>query len=182
MDCSPPSSSVRGISQARILKWVAISFFRVSSRPRDQTCISCIGRQIDSLLLGHQRSPRSMIRKTLMTRTLRSLELLCLYWGGRLWLPETSLCFTHFIPLFLILRKETGLLGLLDCKFLEQKREVRIWGGCECQREGDPPLDWGASGDCWVCCIVVPLLLLCPHSRLALRPWTEIVVWSSQQG
>ena len=27
LDCSPPSSSVRGISQARILEWVAISFF-----------------------------------------------------------------------------------------------------------------------------------------------------------
>ena len=26
MDCSPPGSSVRGISQARILEWVAISF------------------------------------------------------------------------------------------------------------------------------------------------------------
>ena len=28
MDCSPPGSSVRGISQARILQWVAISFSR----------------------------------------------------------------------------------------------------------------------------------------------------------
>ena len=27
MDCSPPSSSVRGILQARTLEWVAISFF-----------------------------------------------------------------------------------------------------------------------------------------------------------
>ena len=26
MDCSPPGSSVHGISQARILEWVAISF------------------------------------------------------------------------------------------------------------------------------------------------------------
>ena len=31
MDCSPPGSSVHGISQARILKWIAISFFRGSS-------------------------------------------------------------------------------------------------------------------------------------------------------
>ena len=35
MDCSPPSSSVHRISQARILEWVAISFSRGSSRPRD---------------------------------------------------------------------------------------------------------------------------------------------------
>ena len=37
MDCSPPGSSVHGILQARILEWVAISFSRGSSRPRDQT-------------------------------------------------------------------------------------------------------------------------------------------------
>ena len=42
MDCSPPGSSVHGISQARILEWVAISFSRGSSWPRDQTWVSCI--------------------------------------------------------------------------------------------------------------------------------------------
>ena len=31
VDCSPPGSSVYGISQARILEWVAVSFFRGSS-------------------------------------------------------------------------------------------------------------------------------------------------------
>ena len=42
MDCIPPISSVHGISQARILEWVAISFSRGSSQSRDQTRISCI--------------------------------------------------------------------------------------------------------------------------------------------
>ena len=48
MDCSPPGSSVRGIFQAGILEWVAISFSRGSfpSQLRDQTPISCIGRWI----------------------------------------------------------------------------------------------------------------------------------------
>ena len=44
MDCSLPGSSVHGILQARILKWVAISFCMGSSWPRDQThafCVSC---------------------------------------------------------------------------------------------------------------------------------------------
>ena len=36
MDCSPPDSSVHGISQARVLEWAAISFSKGSSRPRDQ--------------------------------------------------------------------------------------------------------------------------------------------------
>ena len=49
MDCSLPASSVHGISQARILESVAISFSRGSFQPRDQTCvfyISCTGRQV----------------------------------------------------------------------------------------------------------------------------------------
>ena len=45
-DYSRPGSSVHGISQARILEWVAISFSRGSSQLRDQTPVSCIGRQI----------------------------------------------------------------------------------------------------------------------------------------
>ena len=39
MDCDPPGSSVHGISQARILEWVAISSSRGSSWPRDRTRI-----------------------------------------------------------------------------------------------------------------------------------------------
>ena len=46
MDCSPPGYSIHGISQARILEWVAISFSKGSSWPRDWTFISCIGRQV----------------------------------------------------------------------------------------------------------------------------------------
>ena len=42
MDCSSPGSSVHEILQARILEWVAISFSRGSSRPRDQIQVSCI--------------------------------------------------------------------------------------------------------------------------------------------
>ena len=42
MDCSLPGSSVHGILQARILEWVAISFSRGSSRPRDWTRVSRI--------------------------------------------------------------------------------------------------------------------------------------------
>ena len=42
MDCSLSGSTVHGIAQAGILEWVAISYLRESSRPRDRTCISCI--------------------------------------------------------------------------------------------------------------------------------------------
>ena len=49
MGCSPLGSTDHGIFQARILEWVASSFSRESSRPREQTwvsCVSCIGRRI----------------------------------------------------------------------------------------------------------------------------------------
>ena len=42
MDCSLPGSSVHGIFQAMVLEWIAISFSRWSSRPRDWTRVSCI--------------------------------------------------------------------------------------------------------------------------------------------
>ena len=38
----PPGSSVHGILQARILKWVAVPFSRGSSQPRGQNWVSCI--------------------------------------------------------------------------------------------------------------------------------------------
>ena len=48
MDCSLPGSSIHGILQATVLEWVAISFSRGSSQPRDQTRVSCIaGRRFN---------------------------------------------------------------------------------------------------------------------------------------
>ena len=48
VDYSPPGFSVHEILQARILEWAAIPFSRGSSPPRDQTWVSCIGRQIQT--------------------------------------------------------------------------------------------------------------------------------------
>ena len=42
MDCSPSGCSYHGISQARILEWVAVSSSRGSSLPRDQIHASCL--------------------------------------------------------------------------------------------------------------------------------------------
>ena len=56
MDCSPLSFSVHGISQAKILEWVAISSSRGSSRPTDRTRV-VLHWQADSLLLTHLGSP-----------------------------------------------------------------------------------------------------------------------------
>ena len=42
MDCSLPGSSVHGIFQAIVLEWIAISFSKESSQPRDRTRVSHI--------------------------------------------------------------------------------------------------------------------------------------------
>ena len=56
MDCSPPGSSVHGIFQARVLEWVATSFSRGSSQPRDQTQVSRIVDALPSEPLGKSSS------------------------------------------------------------------------------------------------------------------------------
>ena len=53
LDCSLPGSSLHGIFQARILEWVAISFSKGSSPPRDQTWVFCVAED----QLSNQRSP-----------------------------------------------------------------------------------------------------------------------------
>ena len=72
MDCSPPSSSVHGILQARILEWVAAPSSRGSSRPGDRThisSISCIGRRV----LYHQRH-REAHQRNKMVLFIKQIE------------------------------------------------------------------------------------------------------------
>ena len=45
-DCSPPGSFIHGIFQARIVEWVAISFSRRSSQPRDRALVSHISGRL----------------------------------------------------------------------------------------------------------------------------------------
>ena len=89
MNYSTPVYLVHGISQARIQEWVAISFSRGSSQPRNWTCVSCIGRQI----LYHWATREALI-----------LFILVIFFGGLYWfvsayekLPISwlSILFTH---------------------------------------------------------------------------------------
>ena len=80
MDCSLPGSSIHGIFQARILQWVAISFSKRSSQPRDWTQVSrIVGRRFtvwatrEGLMLklklqsfGHLMWRTDSLEKTLM--------------------------------------------------------------------------------------------------------------------
>ena len=62
MDYSPSVSSVHGILQARILEWVAISFSRGSSWPRNRTLVSCIaGRFLTDWATSEALSTHSLL-------------------------------------------------------------------------------------------------------------------------
>ena len=60
MDCSTPGSSVHGISQARILEWVAISFSR-GIFPTQGSNLCLLHWQVDYLVLSDQGSPQTPV-------------------------------------------------------------------------------------------------------------------------
>ena len=74
VDCSLPGSSIHGVLQARILEWVAISFCRGSSRPRDQIWVSRIpGRHFN--LWAAREAP--YIRSVQFSSVPQSCSTLC---------------------------------------------------------------------------------------------------------
>ena len=60
VDCSTPGSSMHGISQARILEWVTISFSRGSSQPRSRTQVSCIAGRFFTVWVTRDKNQRSI--------------------------------------------------------------------------------------------------------------------------
>ena len=110
MDCSLSGSSVHGIFQAKVLVWVAISFSRGSSRPRDWTQVSCIaGRFFYHLSHIHQSSVTGSFPK--------------LTPKNELWLFPFS-CFFHFSS-HMILKGSFLPFSLwnISCKALNQQRK-----------------------------------------------------------
>ena len=82
MNYSLPSTSVHGISQARILEWIAISSSKGSSQSKDQTWVSWSHSwKVNSLPLCHRGSPNEAM--------LLLLLLLLLSRFSHVWLCET---------------------------------------------------------------------------------------------
>ena len=77
MGYSPPDS-VHGISQARMLEWVAISSSRGSSRPRDRTWVSCIASRFFTVKLQRKFSQLNLVGESIillhMLRIITSIE------------------------------------------------------------------------------------------------------------
>ena len=90
-NCSPPSSSVHGILQAKILEWVAIPFSKGSSWLWDQTWVSHVAGRffivwtnreapIDSfasLKSGHLTGCFSEYKNTIIERNVFCLMIFC---------------------------------------------------------------------------------------------------------
>ena len=85
MHCRLPGSSVLRISQARLLEWVAISFSRGSSLPRDGTHFSCVVRQI----LYHWVTGRALEAST------RSIIMKYSSFLWRIFMRDPQQCWNH---------------------------------------------------------------------------------------
>ena len=79
MDCSPPSSSVHGILQARILEWVVIPFSRGSSQPRDRTHVSSISGRFFTIRATREAQSllTCMLSYSVQPHGLQLAKLLC---------------------------------------------------------------------------------------------------------
>ena len=75
IDGSPLGSLVPGILQARILEWVAISFSRGSSRPRDWIRVSCIAGRF----FTHWAMREVYHLKVVIVQNCPSLEIIPVY-------------------------------------------------------------------------------------------------------
>ena len=112
MHCSPPGSFVRGISQARILEWVAISFCRESSQPRDWTHICIIGRFFTTEPPGEARGSLDA-DLTVKLKSLKNFErvhsrILLQNWSREQFLFSFTFWPCHAARGILILRPRTG--------------------------------------------------------------------------
>ena len=88
MDYSPPGSSVHGISQARIVEWVAISFSRGSSQPRDWARVSRMAGGFKAVCVAN-------LRKQTWDRTwkrlLRDHDLCFEVWEAPFWMVSCNI-------------------------------------------------------------------------------------------
>ena len=117
MDGSTPGSPLHGILQARTLEQVAISFFRVSSQPRDQTSVSCLAG------IFFTSEPPGNPHLTSINSVFSSLDISLLGWefGGKVSVEE--FCFLAIICQKIQL-VPISLLFLLSCLLTESLTET----------------------------------------------------------
>ena len=77
VDCSLPGSSVHGIFQAIVLEWIAISFSRGSSRPRDRTWVSLIVDRCFTIWATREVRAQWYVYAAAAAKSLQSCPTLC---------------------------------------------------------------------------------------------------------
>ena len=135
MDCSPPDSPVRGISQARILEWVAISFSKESS-----LTISCTARH--TLPLSHLGSPLCgraghkqggwKSSEPILPNSVSYTFFKKRYFPGRVmqscifksWNKHFINLFIHQIPMHLLFPRQQELVSWLTCLAKQWFQEI----------------------------------------------------------
>ena len=142
MDCSLPGLSVHGISQARILEWVAISSSRGSSQPRDQICVSCVSGTERWIL--YQGTIRLVFKADIFpSALLGALESLLGFSGSvfvdapllagsqpLLWASTHTLLGSHCTFRGILKQPQNGrplILGALYCKNIWCPADVGAW-------------------------------------------------------
>ena len=90
MDCSLPGFPVHGIFQARIMEWVAISFSRGSSQPRDRTQVSHTAGRHFTLWTTGEEYHRPYVTSNFLWSFLRLQASLVLFLAPSLGFDEAS--------------------------------------------------------------------------------------------
>ena len=115
MDSSPPGSSVHRTLQARILQWVALSFSRGSSRPRDRTSVSCIA---GGFFIAEPAGNQSLVSRGPRDTDFEFGEKTCLVCLNNTLAPSSLWMGHPFLKLFL------APLHLLACNTCHYRKSV----------------------------------------------------------
>ena len=95
MDCSPPSSFVPGILQARILEWVGILFSRGSSWPRNQTQVSWVAGGFFTIWASREAQHKAQYKANMLEKEFVIREKVRRCVVGKLLLEKGFLATTY---------------------------------------------------------------------------------------
>ena len=131
VDCGPPGSSVHGVLQARILEWVAISFSRGSSQPRNRTHISRIaGRRFN--LWATREAHAQKIAGRIFIKPLTEVDYVegsvCSGTGAEIFIWAVQFVLTFFF--FYFFKPCVGIAFPMKTNFLKRLKvslELKKW-------------------------------------------------------
>ena len=118
MDCSPKVSSVYGISQARVLESLAISFSRGSSRPRDPTHIYHWATREAHL---HHRNEQMLQNRAFLSEPVKDLPVR--HWAA------SHLSVNRELPKYLLITTGVGISYFVGIFLSPLSQQVSLTSG-----------------------------------------------------